>query len=249
MWQLSLDNKTALVTGASRGIGKSIALQLGKMGAFVIGSATSEAGANSITAYFKENNIQGQGVVLRVDSDTVEEDLLAIVKAHAHPDILVNNAGITRDNLLLRMKASEWNDVINTNLTGVFRVTKTLLKGMIKSRWGRIIMVSSVVGTMGNPGQANYAATKAGVIAFAKSLAKEIASRGITVNSVSPGFIETDMSAELPEVQKEASMQSIPIGKWGQSEDIATGVGFLASEQAGYITGQTLHINGGLLMS
>lgn len=241
-------NKIALVTGASRGIGKSIALALAKMDIFVIGTATSEAGAASISEYFHKADLNGKGVVLRVDSESLEDDLLVITKEYGQPTILVNNAGITRDNLLLRMKDSEWNDVINTNLTGVFRVTKALLKGMVKARWGRIIMVSSVVGSMGNPGQANYAATKAGVIAFAKSLAKEVSSRGITVNAIAPGFIETDMSSALPEVQKEASLQLIPMGRWGQVEEIASGVAFLVSDNASYITGQTLHINGGMLM-
>lgn len=248
MWNLSLDNKIALVTGASRGIGKSIALTLGKMGAFVIGTATSEQGAKNIQDYLQSEGIAGQGVVLCVDSDTVEADLAEIVKQYGQPTILVNNAGITRDNLLLRMKDTEWNEVIQTNLTGVFRVTKSLLKGMVKARWGRIIMVSSVVGAMGNPGQANYAAAKAGIVAFAKSLAKEVASRGITVNSVAPGFIETDMTSSIDGAVKESSMAMIPAGKWGQGDDIAAGVGFLASEQASYITGQTLHINGGMLM-
>jgi 3-oxoacyl-[acyl-carrier protein] reductase len=241
------DNKVALVTGASRGIGKAIAKSLAQMGAFVIGTATSEAGAKAITEHLQTVG-RGVGVVLRIDSSTVTDDLAVIVKEHGQPTILVNNAGITRDNLLLRMKDAEWDDVIQTNLTGVFKVTKALLKGMVKARWGRIIMVSSVVGSMGNPGQANYAATKAGVEAFAKSLAKEVASRGITVNAIAPGFIETDMSAAIADEVKASSVASIPMGRWGQVEDIAAGAVFLASEQGAYVTGQTLHINGGLLM-
>lgn len=251
MWQLSsLEGKVALVTGATRGLGQSILLALGQMGATVIGTATSEQGAQTISKFCEQNKLKGYGIQLNVtDPDSVEKSIEAITKDVGVPVILVNNAGITRDNLMMRMKDDEWNDVIETNLTGVFRVTKACLRGMLKARWGRIISLSSVVGVTGNPGQANYAATKAGVIAFSKSLAKEIASRGITVNVVAPGFIDTDMTKVLTDAQKEALLQAIPVGAMGAPEDIAASVVFLASEQARYITGETLHVNGGMLMS
>lgn len=251
MWQLSsLEGKVALVTGATRGLGQSILLALGQMGATVIGTATSSSGAETISTFCEKNNLKGYGIQLNVtDPDSVEKAIEGLTKDVGAPLILVNNAGITRDNLFMRMKDDEWSDVIETNLTGVFRVTKACLRGMIKARWGRIISLSSVVGATGNPGQANYAATKAGLIALSKSLAKEIASRGITVNVVAPGFIDTDMTKVLTDVQKEALLQAIPLGTMGAPEDIAASVVFLASEQARYITGETLHVNGGMYMS
>jgi 3-oxoacyl-[acyl-carrier protein] reductase len=250
MWQLSsLEGKVALVTGASRGIGKSIALVLGKMGATVIGSATTEKGSETISKYLEQNGLKGYGIVLDVaNPDSIITNLKAIENSVGPVLILVNNAGITRDNLVMRMKDEEWDATLQTNLTGVFRLSKACLKGMLKARWGRIISVSSVVGVTGNPGQANYCATKAGVIAFSKSLAKEIASRGITVNVVAPGFIDTDMTRVLPEAQRAALLTSIPVGEMGKPEDISASVGFLASDQARYITGETIHVNGGMLM-
>jgi 3-oxoacyl-[acyl-carrier protein] reductase len=219
------------------------------MGATVIGTATSEKGAHAITKYLEESGLKGYGTVLDV---AVPESIITCLKAVEEtvglPSILVNNAGITRDNLVLRMKDEEWDAIIQTNLTGVYRLTKACLKGMVKAKWGRIISISSVVGVMGNPGQANYCAAKAGVIAFSKSLAKEIASRGITVNVVAPGFIDTDMTSVLAPDRREALFASIPMGHMGEPEDIAASVGFLASEQARYITGETIHVNGGMLM-
>lgn len=251
MWQLSsLEGKVALVTGASRGIGQAIAQTLAQMGATVVGTATTVEGAQKISQFFGQNQINGFGLALNVNvPQEIETQLKIIEEAVGAPQILVNNAGVTRDNLLLRMKESEWSETLETNLTGVFRLTKACLKGMLKAKWGRIISIGSVVGTMGNAGQANYAATKAGVIAFSKSLAREIASRGITVNVVAPGFIDTDMTSVLPLAHKEALLQTIPLGHLGQPKDIAASVGFLASEEAGYITGETLHVNGGMCMS
>jgi 3-oxoacyl-[acyl-carrier protein] reductase len=246
----SLEGKVALVTGASRGIGQAIAEVLGQMGAQVVGTATTSEGAQKISQFFTSKNIKGFGVALNVTKpETIEQQLKMIEQEIGSPHILINNAGVTRDNLLLRMKEEEWDETLQTNLTGVFRLTKACLKGMLKAKWGRIISLSSVVGATGNPGQANYAATKAGVIAFSKSLAREIASRGITVNIVAPGFIATDMTSVLPEAQKEALLQTIPLGQLGKPEDIAYIVGFLASEQARYITGETIHVNGGMYMS
>ncbi len=251
MWQLSsLEGKVALVTGATRGLGQTILLTLGQMGATVVGTATTEQGAQNISNFCEENHLKGHGMVLNVsESDSVEKGIESIISSVGVPVILVNNAGVTRDNLMMRMKDEEWDTVLNTNLTGVFRVTKACLRGMLKARWGRIISISSVVGATGNPGQANYSATKAGVVAFSKSLAREIASRGITVNVVSPGFIDTDMTKVLTDAQKEALLQSIPVGAMGTPEDIAASVAFLASMQARYITGETLHVNGGMYMS
>lgn len=251
MWQLSsLEGKVALITGATRGLGQGILLALGQMGATVIGTATSDQGAEAISRFCEQNNLKGYGIKLNVTSaESVENGIESITKDVGVPVILVNNAGVTRDNLLMRMKDDEWTDVMETNLTGVFRITKACLRGMLKARWGRIISLSSVVGATGNPGQANYAASKAGLIAFSKSLAKEIASRGITVNVVAPGFIDTDMTKVLTESQKEALLQAIPVGTMGAPEDIAASVAFLASEQARYITGETLHVNGGMYMS
>jgi len=240
--------KIAVVTGASRGIGQAIALELGKS-ATVLGTATSEAGAEKITAYLQENGITGKGYSLDVSS---EASIEAFVKTVQHEfgavDILVNNAGITRDNILMRMKSDEWDQVINTNLSSIYRMSKALVRGMTKSRWGRIISISSVVGSSGNIGQSNYAAAKAGLEGFSRALAMEIGTRGITVNSVAPGFIDTDMTRELGEEQTQALLSKIPLGRYGQPAEIAAVVGFLASDQAGYITGETIHVNGGMYM-
>jgi 3-oxoacyl-[acyl-carrier protein] reductase len=243
----SLNGKVALVTGASRGIGKAIAEQLVSMGATVIGTATSDNGASAISAYLAAN---GTGKVLNVNNETSMTDLLSqINEEFGGIDILVNNAGITRDNLLLRMKDDEWNDIIQTNLTSVFKLSKAVLRGMMKKRHGRIVNIGSVVGSTGNAGQANYAAAKAAVIGFSKSLAREIASRGITVNVVSPGFIDTDMTKNLTDDQKEAIFKDIPANRLGSPNEIAATVGFLVSDEAGYITGETIHVNGGMYMS
>ncbi len=246
---MSFDNEIALVTGASRGIGKAIAEVLGKRGAIVIGTATTETGALAITDALKAAGARGQGMVLNVtDPESIANLIREVTAQYGAPGILVNNAGITRDNLLMRMKDEEWDDVINTNLTSAFRMSRAVLKGMIKARHGRIIMISSVIGATGNPGQANYAATKAGVIGFAKSLAREIGSRGITVNAVAPGFIDTDMTRALPEEQRAALLGQIALGRLGEVTDIANTVAFLASSDAGYITGETIHVNGGMYM-
>jgi len=246
---MSLQDKVALVTGASRGIGRAIALELGRRGAAVIGTATSESGAANIDTFFKENGINGQGLALDVASDSsVAKTIEAIQKDFGAPLILVNNAGITRDNLLLRMKDDEWFEVINTNLNGLFRLSKAVLRGMTRARFGRIINIGSVVGQMGNGGQTNYAAAKAGLEGFSRALAREVGSRAITVNTVAPGFIDTDMTRELPEAQREALAAQIPLSRLGQPEEIAKAVAFLASEDAAYITGATLPVNGGLYM-
>ena len=240
----------ALVTGASRGIGRSIALDLGNRGFTVIGTATSDSGAQNISSYLSESSISGEGMCLDVSSDESVATMMAlIVEKHGAPTILVNNAGITKDNLLIRMKADEWSDVIDTNLGSMYRLSKACMKGMTKARWGRIINISSVVGSSGNAGQSNYAASKAGIEGFSRSLAKEIGSRGITVNAVAPGFIATDMTKDLPEKQAEALLSSIPLGRLGQPEEIAAMVGFLASDSGAYITGETLHVNGGMYMA
>jgi len=247
---INLEGKIALVTGASRGIGRAIAEALGKAGATVIGTATSEGGATAISKYFKDAKIAGTGLVLNVtDPDSISGMMETITKEYGAISILVNNAGITRDNLMMRMKEEEWSDIINTNLTSVFRLSKSVLRGMMKVRSGRIISISSVVGSTGNAGQANYAAAKAGVVGFSKSLAQEIGSRNITVNVVAPGFIDTDMTKELPEEIKAKLLDNIPLGKLGQSEDIANAVLFLASDMGAYISGETLHVNGGMYMS
>lgn len=241
-----MDKKIAIVTGASRGIGRAIAEKLALDGFFVIGTATSESGAEAISAYLAEN---GKGYTLNVaDAESIEAFIKTIGDAFGVPAVLVNNAGITRDNLLMRMKDEEWDDIINTNLTSVFRMSKALMRGMIKARYGRIINISSVVGATGNAGQANYAAAKAGMVGFAKSMAKEVGSRGITVNTVAPGFIDTDMTKELSADIKNSLLGSIALGRLGQPEEIANAVSFLASEQASYITGETLHVNGGMYM-
>ena len=240
----------ALVTGASRGIGQAIAMHLASLGAIVIGTATTQQGAEHITQYLHEGGYKGQGLVLDVTQpQQIEEVLEVITNEFGSIVTLVNNAGITRDNLMLRMKEEEWQAIINTNLTSVFRLSKAVLKGMLKARFGRIISISSVVAASGNPGQANYAAAKAGVIGFTKSLAQEVASRNITVNVVAPGFIATDMTGHLSEDQQELLLKTIPMNRIGKPEEIAAVVGFLASEVAGYITGETIHVNGGMYMS
>ncbi len=241
--------KVALVTGASRGIGRAIALELGRNGAIVVGTATSEAGAEKITAYFKESGIEGFGLALDVgNNESVASVLAQITERVGAPLILVNNAGITRDNLIMRMKDDEWHDVINTNLNSLFRLSKGVLRGMTKARWGRIISIGSVVGAMGNAGQVNYAAAKAGLEGFSRALAREVGSRAVTVNSVTPGFIDTDMTRELPEAQRDSLTAQIPLGRLGQAEEIAHVVAFLASEGAGYVTGATIPVNGGMYM-
>ncbi len=247
---MSLNDKVALVTGASRGIGAAIAEQLGKAGATVIGTATSQSGAEKISARFTELGIRGVGKVLNVtDADSVANLLKEVGDEFGAPAILVNNAGITKDNLLMRMSDEEWFDVINTNLSAIYRLSKGVLRGMMKARWGRIINISSVVGAMGNPGQSNYAATKAGVSGFGRSLAAEVGSRNITVNTVAPGFIDTDMTKVLPEEQKQQLMSRIPLGRLGAPEEIASVVVFLASDAGSYISGETIHVNGGMYMS
>lgn len=241
--------KVALVTGASRGIGQAIALELGRQGAIVIGTATSEAGAAAITEYLQQAGVAGSGMALNVtDAANVEAAIAAIQQNHGDIAILVNNAGITRDNLLMRMKDDEWDSIIETNLTSVFRLSRAVLRAMMKARYGRIINIASVVGAMGNAGQTNYAAAKAGMVGFSKSLAREVGSRNITVNCVAPGFIDTDMTRALPDAQRASLLEHIPLGRLGQVEDIAHAVSFLASAQAGYVTGATLHVNGGMYM-
>ncbi|GEK48835.1 3-oxoacyl-ACP reductase FabG [Bisbaumannia pacifica] len=246
---MTSERRIALVTGASRGIGRAIAHELGRQGRVVIGTATSEAGAEKIAADLKAQGIEGTGMCLDVtDPASVEAVIKAINETYGAPTILVNNAGITRDNLLMRMKEDEWDAVMDANLKSVYRVSKACLRGMTKARFGRIVNISSVVATMGNLGQANYAAAKAGMEGFARALAREVASRAITVNSVAPGFIATDMTEALPEAQHEALLTQIPLGRLGQPEEIAAAVGFLTSEAAGYITGETLQVNGGMNM-
>jgi 3-oxoacyl-[acyl-carrier protein] reductase len=245
-----LENEIALVTGASRGIGLAIALELGRQGATVIGSATSNDGAEKISGQFKAAGIRGQGVVLNVtDQGSIDTTITEIQSAWGAPSILVNNAGITRDNLLMRMKDEEWDAIMDTNLKSVFRMSKAVLRGMTKARRGRIISISSIVGASGNPGQCNYAAAKAAVVGFTKSLAREVGSRNITVNAVAPGFIDTDMTRALPEAVRDGLLAQIPLGRLGQAEEIAQAVAFLASPGAAYITGTTLHVNGGMYMN
>lgn len=242
-----LHGKIALVTGASRGIGAAIARTLAAQGAHVIGTATTEQGAEHISAAL--NDVQGEGRVLRITEENSIETLIEqIEQQHGSIGILVNNAGITRDNLLMRMKEAEWDDIMQINLKSVFRASKAVVRGMMKARHGRIINITSVVGVMGNAGQTNYAAAKAGLIGFSKSMAREVGARNITVNCVAPGFIDTDMTQALPEEQRQLFINQIALGHFGTPEDIADAVLFLASEQARYITGQTLHVNGGMLM-
>lgn len=245
-----LDDQIALVTGASRGIGRAIALALGAQQATVIGTATTDAGADSISACFADNAIMGRGMSLDVaDAESVGACIKQITEEFAAPDILVNNAGITRDTLLMMMKDEQWDDIINTNLSSVFRMSKAVLRPMMKKRNGRIINISSVVGATGNPGQTNYAAAKVGLVGFSKSLAREIGSRNITVNTVAPGFIDTDMTRELADEQRAALTGQIPLGRLGAAEEVAAAVVFLASPAAAYITGETIHVNGGMYMA
>lgn len=241
-----MTKQIALVTGASRGIGKAIAEKLVEDGFFVVGTATSDTGADSISAYLAEN---GKGIKLDVsDADSIADAIKAVNDDFGAPTVLVNNAGITRDNLLMRMKDEEWDDIINTNLTSVYRMSKAVLRGMMKAKTGRIINISSVVGVTGNAGQANYAAAKAGMVGFAKSMAKEVGSRNITINTVAPGFIDTDMTRELSDEIKNSLLSSIPLARLGKPEEVAHAVSFLASNGAAYITGETIHVNGGLFM-
>ena len=246
----NLEGEIALVTGASRGIGQAIARQLGRNGAVVIGTATTEAGAAAISEDLKQQTINGRGMRLDVtDPDSIAGVLKVLSQDFANPSILVNNAGITRDNLLLRMKQEEWDTIIDTNLSSIYRLSKAVLRGMMKARFGRIINITSVVAATGNPGQSNYAAAKAGMLGFSKALAREVGSRNITVNAVAPGFIDTDMTRALSEEQRAALMVDIPLGRLGQVEDVACAVVFLASKEAGYITGETLNVNGGMYMA
>tara|TARA_B100001079_G_scaffold65667_1_gene55900 strand:+ start:1246 stop:1989 length:744 start_codon:yes stop_codon:yes gene_type:complete len=246
---MSLENQICLVTGATRGIGRAITLELGRLGGTVFGTATSESGAELISNTLLENQIEGQGMVLNVtDPDSLAAVIEQMKESFGMPLVVVNNAGITRDNLLIRMKDEDWDALMETNLKSVYRVSKACLRSMTKARFGRIINVTSVVGVSGNPGQTNYSAAKAGVIGFTKSLAQEVAGRNITVNTVAPGFIDTDMTRSLGDDQREALLQRIPAGRLGQPEDIASAVGYLATPEASYITGATLHVNGGMYM-
>ncbi|OEY67149.1 3-oxoacyl-ACP reductase FabG [Marinobacter sp. X15-166B] len=246
---MSLEGKVALVTGATRGIGKAIARALAEQGAQVVGTATSEAGAQSISDDFSSAGLNGFGIVMNVsDPESIEQGLKQIAEQAGVLTILVNNAGITRDNLLMRLKEDDWSSVIETNLASVYRLSKAVLRGMAKARWGRIINVSSVVAGMGNPGQANYCAAKAGVEGFTRSLAKEMSNRGITANCVAPGFIDTDMTKQLDDKQREAMTEIIPAGRLGEPEEVAAVVAFLASDAAAYVTGDTINVNGGMYM-
>ena len=242
-----LDGKIVLVTGATRGIGKAISLTLGNSGATVIGTATTKSGADNISKVFADSKISGKGMKLDVtDNEQVSNLVKNIGEDFGSVDILVNNAGITRDNILLRMKEDEWEDIINTNLSSIYKMSKSVLRGMIKKRSGRIISITSVVGAMGNAGQSNYAAAKAGIIGFTKSLAREVGVRGVTVNAIAPGFIKTDMTDSLPDNQREALAGQIPLGRLGTANEVAEAVLFLAGESGSYITGQTIHVNGGM---
>ncbi len=247
---MELDREVVVISGASRGIGQAIANTLGGMGATVIGTATSDRGAEAITAYLQAADIQGAGMLLNVnDSASIAALIEKINGKYGAPTILINNAGITRDNLLMRMKDDEWEEIISTNLSSVYRLSKAVLRGMMKARHGRIISIASVVGLTGNAGQTNYSAAKAGMVGFTKSLAREVGSRGITVNAVAPGFIDTDMTKSLADGQKEALQSQIPLGRMGQPEEIAAAVAFLASPGAAYISGETIHVNGGMYMA
>lgn len=245
-----MSKKVAVVSGASRGIGKAIALKLGLQNQYIVlGTATTESGAEKISVYLSEAGIEGKGYCLNVtDTDSIQTFCKAITEEYNAPEILVNNAGITRDNIIMRMKEEEWQDVINTNLNAIFRISKALVRGMTKARWGRIISISSVVGSSGNMGQSNYAASKAGIEGFSRALALEVGSRGITVNCVAPGFIDTDMTREISAEHSELLLGRIPLGRYGQPEEVAAAVAYLASDEAGYITGETLHVNGGMYM-
>lgn len=243
------EKKVALVTGASRGIGQAIAKSLAAEGFIVVGTATSDMGADAISAYLAEDGNLGSGIKLNVaEHDSVKLAIKAVVEQFGPPLVLVNNAGITRDNILMRMKEDEWQDVIDTNLSALYRVSKACLRGMTKARWGRIVNITSVVGSMGNIGQSNYAATKAGAEGFSRALARELGSRSVTVNCVAPGFIDTDMTRDLPDAQRDLLLQQIPLGRLGSTAEIAALVNFLCSDVAGYITGETVHINGGMHM-
>jgi 3-oxoacyl-[acyl-carrier protein] reductase len=245
-----LAGRVAVVTGASRGIGRAIAMELGRLGATVVGTATTETGAAAIGDALREAGVAGRGAALDVrDAAGCDALIEAIAKGEGPPAILVNNAGITRDNLAMRMKDDEWSSVLDTNLSAVFRLSRAVMRGMMKARWGRIVNVTSVVGASGNPGQANYAAAKAGVAGMTRALAQELGSRGITVNCVAPGFIDTDMTRALEPAQTAALLQRIPLGRLGDAADVAAAVGFLCSPQAGYVTGSTLHVNGGMYMA
>ena len=244
------ESKIALVTGASRGIGAAIADKLGIAGYIVVGTATSQSGADKISQRLTDAKSVGAGMVLDVtQTESIEQLLKSVIEMFGAPTILVNNAGITKDNILMRMKEDEWLDVVNTNLTAVFRLCKACVRPMTKARWGRIVNISSVVGSMGNSGQSNYSASKAGVEGFGRALAKEIGSRSITVNTVAPGFIDTDMTRDLPEANKDALLSQIPLARLGMPSEIAAVVSFLVSDAAGYITGETIHVNGGMFMS
>ncbi len=249
MYEIDLQSKIALVTGASRGIGAAIADALGQAGATVIGTATSQAGADTISGRLADAGLTGRGAVLDVtDTGSIEKLVKDLGGSEGAPLILINNAGITRDNLLMRMKTAEWDEIIAANLSSIFHMSKACLRGMMKARFGRIVNIASVVGLTGNPGQVNYSAAKAGMIGFAKSLAREVGSRNITVNTVAPGFIETDMTRALNDAQRDALIGQIPLATLGQPEDIAAAVVFLASEMGRYVTGETLHVNGGMYM-
>ncbi len=244
-----MENRIALVTGASRGIGQAIATKLGQSGAVVIGTATTENGASSINQYLEKADIKGMGIALNVnDAEQINHAMQAIREKFGEVEILINNAGITRDNLLVRMKDEEWDDILETDLKSVFRLSRAVLRAMMKARYGRIINISSVVGAMGNLGQANYAAAKAGMFGFSKSLAREVGSRNITVNCIAPGFIDTDMTRALADEFQQNLIQHVPLGRLGRPEEVASAVAFLASSVAGYITGTTLHVNGGMYM-
>lgn len=244
-----MENKITLITGASRGIGQAIAIKMGQSGAVVIGTATTENGAGAINQYLEKSGIKGMGIALNVnDAEQINHSLQTIREKFGEVEILVNNAGITRDNLLVRMKDEEWDDILETDLKSVFRLSRAVLRAMMKARYGRIINISSVVGAMGNLGQTNYAAAKAGIFGFSKSLAREVGSRNITVNCVAPGFIDTDMTRALADEFQQSLIQHVPLGRLGRPEEVASAVAFLASSAAGYITGTTLHVNGGMYM-
>lgn len=244
-----LKNQLALITGASRGIGQAIAFELGRQGATVVGTATTEDGAQIISRYLKETGVKGAGVALNVNNTVqIESVLKAVHERFGDIAILVNNAGITRDNLLIRMKDEEWDEIMETDLKSVFRLSRAVLRAMMKARYGRIINISSVVGATGNMGQSNYAAAKAGIFGFSKSLAREVGSRNITVNCIAPGFVETDMTRSLNDNQRQNLLRQVPLGRLGRPEDVASAVAFIASPVSGYITGATLHVNGGMYM-
>lgn len=244
-----MENKITLVTGASRGIGQAIAIKLGQSGAVVIGTATTDNGASTISQYLEKSGIKGMGIALNVNNtEQINHAIQTIREKFGEVEILINNAGITRDNLLVRMKDEEWDDILETDLKSVFRLSRAVLRAMMKARYGRIINISSVVGAMGNLGQTNYAAAKAGIFGFSKSLAREVGSRNITVNCVAPGFIDTDMTRALADEFQQSLIQHVPLGRLGRPEEVASAVAFLASSAAGYITGTTLHVNGGMYM-